>query len=72
VNRLWNVSRIPIKEEDVIFPGGKEQITTPGYYLMNIKLDGEEHPAKLRLYLEGGGFTWEGWMSYFGGKGNKR
>jgi hypothetical protein len=64
-NRLWNVSRIPIKEEDVEFPGNKTQITVPGYYMLSVKLEGEEQPAYLRLYLEGGGNTWEGLHPYF-------
>ncbi|KAL0477269.1 hypothetical protein AKO1_005473 [Acrasis kona] len=59
VNRLWNVAKVPVKEEDVTFPGSKTEIKRPGHFLLTVNM-GEEPPARLRLYLTSSGNTWEG------------
>ncbi|KAL9644508.1 hypothetical protein ABK040_009372 [Willaertia magna] len=57
-NYVWKVHQVPIKSDDIIFPGEQPQTSTPyrpikrpGYYSLYVDLHDGKRPAMLRLYL---------------------
>lgn len=62
VNRVWNVYKIPLKEEQIIMKQNypDRPISKPGYQLIYVKLDDGKPPAMLRVYLKRGGNTYQG------------
>lgn len=61
-NRIWNVYRIPLKEEQIIMKQGfpDRPISKPGYQVLRVVLDDGKPPAMLRVYLKKGGNTYQG------------
>lgn len=63
-NRIWNLVKVPLKEEQIAMPGHfpDRPITKPGYYKCWVTLnDGMEEKVKLRVYLDGSGEKIQGY-----------
>ncbi len=62
VNRIWNVYKVPLKEEQIIMKDGfpDRPIVKPGYQVLRVTLDDGKPPAMLRVYLKRGGNTYQG------------
>jgi len=63
-NRIWNLVKVPLKEEQIALPGHfpDRPITKPGYYKCWVTLnDGNEEKVKLRVYLDSSGTKLQGY-----------
>jgi hypothetical protein len=62
-NRIWNMVKVPLKEEQIEMPGHfpDRPIQKPGYYRCWVTLPDNPEKVKLRIYLAGGGKILQGY-----------